>query len=456
MKKIFHMLVVVLLLSSCGSQKDLAEMEAKRPSWAKSKPVVSGYYTGTGTAPKTGNPQYYQQVARNNALKDIAEEIAVTISSSSALRKMEFGNRFTQEYTSNVVTNSKQNLEGYKLVDTYEDAQYYFVYYRLSRSVFEEIRKERIEKAMAKAKSHLDSYEKFSARQEVFAALTEAIKALESIRPHLHESLETTYRGEKRFLGSHITKTLQQAFRDIHLRPVVPAATVVRGSGLKKDQLQFLVTTENEDPLHGFPVTANFSAQPLITNTALTSEEGIAAFAIEKVVSQSNRGVFQLYPDIETILDASTNDLLVKKIIRNMSLPVASIDVTITNPSFFIVTNEKFYGEKQDSRLLKNALRQKLNSRGFDIADTRMKANFVIEARANTTKGKVVQNMHVAWLSMQIEIFNQEGKLLYSHSEKDLKGIQLDYRSAANEAYMAAAKEIKAQIFDDFYFNHFR
>lgn len=442
---------LLFLLAGCGSQKDIAEIEAQRPQWAKSKPVTPGYYTGLGAAPKAGNPQYYQQLARSNALKDIAEEISVNISSSSALRTMEFDDSFTQQYTSNIVTNSSQNLEGYELVDTYEDELYYFVLYRLSKSEFEKLKQERIRVATEKAKSQLNSAMKAQQNSEYLNALNGMIKALESIRPHLHESLETTYKGEQVYLGNYITREIQKTLQGFELSAAQKTIRVKRGTTIDQEKLKFFLKDRSGHPVKGIILKAGFSAQMLVKNTALTNNEGAASFSVDKIVSESESGIFRAFIDLESVLESSTQDIMVRKMIRKMSVPEARINIKIETPSFFIIAKTR----TENSAMLEAAFSEKLHQRGFKITNSHKAADFILEVSSASSMGSKVKNMQVAWLSVEISIKNSNGEQVYSHAENEIKGIHMSEEQAIKEAYKNAAEEIKNRIFDDFYFRFF-
>ena len=51
------------------------------PDWVRQRPVSSLYYIGIGRADKTDKD--YMQLAKQNALKDLASELKVQVSSNS-------------------------------------------------------------------------------------------------------------------------------------------------------------------------------------------------------------------------------------------------------------------------------------------------------------------------------------------------------------------------------------
>lgn len=455
MKKLLPLLLI-LVLAGCGSQRDLAELEEKRPAWAKAKPVIAGYYTGIGAAPKTLSLQNYQDVARGGALKDIAEEISVNISSRSVLRSLEMEDAFVQEYTSNIATKSTQELEGYELVDTYEDSQYYFVFYKLSKAKFEEIRQERRNKAVNRALSLLKTYRQQRESGSLTGAITSAIKSLEVIRPHMHETLEVTLHNKQVDLGNHILNELQQTLRNIKITARYNEISTVRGSGIDKDQLTFRVESTDGMPVAEFPVSAAFSAQTLVNSRSSSDIKGIVAFSMDKVISQSRKGTFTVTTDMVTLLKKCTNDLLVRQVVRRMSTPSTSLEVQIISPDFYVLSEEKNLTSSQETNILKKAFSAKLHERGFSTTNKPGEAHFKVHINGTTHKGSEVKNMHVSWLTMEVTVRDERGAVVFSASESDIKGVNMDYIRAGEKAYTAGAEELKKRIFEDFYYQHFR
>jgi|GEM_PF-1450090 hypothetical protein len=447
-------LIFLLTIAGCGSQRDLAEMEAKRPQWAKSKPVIAGYYTGTGAAPKTLNTQQYQVAARSNALKDIAEEISVNISSRSVLRSLEIEDTYAQEYSSDIATQSNHNLEGYELVETYEDSQYYFVFYKLSKAKFERIKQERIDLAINRATNYMESYRQQKRKNRPMEAISAALKSLEVIRPHMHEALETEFDGATVDLGNYIVTELQNTLNNIRIVAASDNIHTVRGQSIHQEQLTFHVEHNDGMPLEGLPVKAAFSAQTLIKSHDQSDDQGLVAFSIDKVITQSRKGTFYVTTDLEAILNRKVSDLLVRQIVRKMSSPSASLEIHIATPVFYIQSQEQ--NLTKEKIILQKAFSEKLHSRNFSTTQKPSEADFIVKIEAATRQGSMLKNRYVAWLDSEIKVHNQTGEVIFSTSLSDIKGIHLDYERAGTEAYKAAAEELEKRIFDDFYYSHFR
>jgi hypothetical protein len=98
--------------------------QLKAPIWVSSRPNNGFKFVGIGFAEKDkgGN---YQMEAKKNALYDLASEIKVDISSNSVLYTIQNNNNFNQNFNSLIKLSNTDNIEGYILVDSYENEKQY-------------------------------------------------------------------------------------------------------------------------------------------------------------------------------------------------------------------------------------------------------------------------------------------------------------------------------------------
>ncbi len=452
--KNYSLILLIMILGACGSQKDLAEMREKRPSWAKSKPVMSGYYTGVGMAPKTLSADKYQQVARNKALQDIAEEISVSISSNSLLRKLEMEDTFVSEYSSDITTSSNQDLEGYELVDTYEDIQYYFAFYKLSKAKFEKIRNERITNAVNKATGYAETYSRQYQQNNFSDAFIALVRGLEIIRPHMNEALPAEVNNRQVDIGNYLVEEMRAMFNEILIRPTHEKASVIRGQGIDKESLKFRVQFEGGNPVQNFPVQAAFSAQTMVNSWEITDDEGYVSFSVNKVISKSRKGTFRVHADVESLLKRTTSDLLVRNIVRKMTVPSADMEIEIIKPVFFI--DNAAFADFEHSDILKTAMAKKIHSRDFSTTENPEKAHYIAEIKGQAQVNASRYDNKVALISIEYQITNQNDNVIFSTRSEDFRGVHSDESRALKKAFSQAEEELENRIFDDFYYQHFR
>lgn len=444
-------LLLIFLLTACGSQNNLADIEAKRPSWAKAKPIVSGHYVGIGQARKTTSMQHYQQNARNNALKEIAEEISVNISSTSVLRKLEMESAYSEDYTSNIVTSSDELLEGYELIDTYEDEMYYFVYYQLDKAKYQQLKQERLDRAKNKAMNNLQQSKQHLKNNDALQSLGAIIKALEDIRSHFHEDLEATVDNQTVYLDNYLVNEFQTILNNIQMRPEKRSIRVTRGQSSEPVEFKIFYNTI---PLKQFPVKGHFDLQTLHFDQKTSNYNGLVQFNLEKINSAKNQGTVSVKTDIEKILTMHTQDLLIRNLIRKLSVQQFSVAINITQPAFYITIPKGNNG--QNFSQLKTAFADKIREKNFRIVENKSAADYIIDLDGDFSDVSVVNNRTIAWLQLNVEISDQQRKTLFQSNDQKYKGLDLnDKQSAISDAFKNASAAIKKWIFDEFYYDEF-
>src|SRR5262245_17154640 len=138
MKSIWSLILVCAMIACKGRQQlqgpveTPVNTEAERPDWVKARPASSGYYIGVGLASKSRGD--HQETAKKNALNDLASEISVTVEGNSLLYTLDQKTRFDESFTSTIKTTTTELIEGFELVDTWENGTEYWTYYRLSKA----------------------------------------------------------------------------------------------------------------------------------------------------------------------------------------------------------------------------------------------------------------------------------------------------------------------------------
>ena len=109
---------------------------SSQPDWVKKRPINNSYFIGIGISSINLSRNYIQS-AKNDALSDLSSEISVTISSELIDILTEKSGLSQEEVVSEIRSSTKADLEGFELVDTWEDEYEYWVYYRLSKAKYQ-------------------------------------------------------------------------------------------------------------------------------------------------------------------------------------------------------------------------------------------------------------------------------------------------------------------------------
>lgn len=135
------LLVFLIILGCSPSATKTSKSDPKnlKPIWLTAKPVQSGYFVGIGHSTKDGLNNYIQS-AKKSALEDLVSEIKVNISSTSLLSQLDVNKEFQERYEQIIQTTAADEIEEFEQVEAWEDERNYWVYYRLSKQRYNEIK----------------------------------------------------------------------------------------------------------------------------------------------------------------------------------------------------------------------------------------------------------------------------------------------------------------------------
>ncbi len=446
MKYILYVLTLLLMLG-CGSQKKTVVAEPEpRPSWVSSKPVEGNAYSGIGMAYKSSGSDFIA-IAKNNALNDLASEISVNISSNSLFYQIEQDDNLRAEFQANTRLKSKENLEGYELVASYENANEYWVYYKLNKAQFLTLKEKRLQNAIGLAKQFYTNSVQFK-EQGLFAeSIKFNIKALAALKDYLADPITTTWNDQEVFIIPELYSNLQETVSSIKLIPPQTSIATKRGQAISSSQLYFLATNKNGDKLAGLPVYFFYSGQRITNNQLYTNANGVVGFTINKVTSTNNKEYFQANINMVALVSESTDDPFIRKLVAKISAPEARIEITIEKPQIYIESTELNLDKTMANKYLANAFKQNFIAEGFDIANSKKQADYFLKIEANTQADGMQQKLVSASLYATITFTDHNESLLYEKPISNFKGVQLTTEKAGEDAYRKLASEIDKRYF---------
>jgi hypothetical protein len=151
-RKLTIIFLLVLFFVACKSKQEAVVQvaEVKVPIWVSSRPNNGFKYVGIGFAEK-GKGTGYQIEAKKNALYDLTSEIKVNISSNSVLYTVQNNNNFNENFNSLINLSNTDNIEGYHLIDSYENDKQYWVYYQLDKQEYASQKAKKKQQIISKA-----------------------------------------------------------------------------------------------------------------------------------------------------------------------------------------------------------------------------------------------------------------------------------------------------------------
>ncbi|NNK80359.1 MAG: LPP20 family lipoprotein, partial [Flavobacteriales bacterium] len=384
-----------VLLISCSRNKEITSSIEENldpvPSWVSSRPITSFHYIGIGKASKRGTPDEYQTIARRNALNDMASEIEVTVNSNSLLYTLERNDMLTESFSESIITRSNLRLEGFEVSDDYSDEDYYWVYYRLEKSLYESIKAQRKQEAIERAEIRLNSARQMRESGDLSTAASNYVDALRELQPYWGESnpgsggesVDRTALNELVEMRSMYTIQVQDESINLDesngFRQLIELKSTLNGISTKAVPFEYRFDKLKKKKVIAEKISLTISAgekeQSLLSVTADPFKE------LRKEVKREGYGFLEgiLEPEI-VLVDIYT------------SYPLVSI----------YAEQENNKGEIAVSEIMRSAIIQQLASYGIGV-DESGSSRYKISCRVKSREGGLAQNFQIVYTDITLE-----------------------------------------------------
>jgi len=436
----------VIFFVSCKSQQTqqpvVVVKEDLRPAWLKNRPIDNTYYIGISGTSKNDNQFDYAKNTKSKALEDLASEIKVKVESNSVLFQLERNDSFRDSYESVIKSKTSQEIEGFELVDVWETDTEYWAYYRLSKAQF---KAQQLKKQSTAQNLALDLFKKgksFEEQEQVVTALSSYLGALNALHDYLGDLNEVEYEGEVIYLGSELFNAVQVLMKKIRISS---ESSIDYKRGVTRNMKIVATVTYNNSSLANIPLKAEFtSGKGELSHGVQSNDRGKATFVLSTVSSPSKSQEIVLGIDLDKIRKQYP---LYGAMLASVQLPKKVISLTVSGPTVYFESTEKNLGKASGSLLLKDHLTKKIVNQGFTVSSSKSDADLVCIINADTKKGTENSGVFVSYMTVSFFIKNKKTqKVIYTTKLIDVKGVQLDYEKAGEDAYKKSFKKIDKKI----------
>jgi len=429
----------------------IAQAYGKTPDWVKAHPVDPAYYIGIGVAVKTGDGKEYLQSAKQAALSDLASEITVNISSELIDIAMEQSGLSEEQVRQEIRTTTAAELEGYELVDTYQDKNEYWVYYRLSRATYAAIKQKHIDNAINLAMNLYNKGEEQLKKNDPAGALGFYLEAFKPIQGYFTEPLETTYQGKKIYVKNEIYAAVQSILGQIQFSGTPEKATGKLGQPLSKTlevRAEYLAPNNRRIPVANLPLHFQFvRGEGELIEHMRTNSRGKALCRVAKITGQDQLQMVRASLDLQQLVQLDSTNAVIQGMIAGIAVPSQRFILEIKGLTAYIDAKESNFGQTQNVSQLEPMIKNALLAEGFSFVDKLNDADLVITVLADSRKGAEVYGQYVAYVDVSLSVLDMNtGKEIYKNRLSDIKGIHLDYDHAGIKAYENAGETITNEV----------
>jgi hypothetical protein len=452
MKQFFYIVILAFALLACTTSKKTSfeDSMAGAPEWVKQSPNNPSFYHGVGSALKNQQMDFREK-AKQNALSDMAGNISVNISTSSVFSQYEFDSKISEYFKDNIKLSTQSYLEGYEVVGSWENAERYWVYYRISKAEYERIKNERIQSALTKSLGDYREAGTFAKAGNSAEAMKFYIRATEKIKDFLAEDLKASIDGVEQSYTSRLFSDLTSCLQNIRIVFPVESIKVKSGQKPANEILNLIIKNENSQNLAAIPITVGYSYFPGKKDELISDASGNIRLTTGQVKSKRKDEFITALVNFEKIVKDNSPDAFVRKLLLNFKASEYVLPVIIAPTVFYIEADEKNLNIPNPNPQTQSGLVAKLTSDGFSVETVAGKADYLISLTANTAQGSQRDNKFSSALTATFLVKNSGGQTVFSQNIADISGLGSSFSEAGFDAYKALNSKLRISVLPAMY-----
>lgn len=444
----------LLLLIACGGNKKVVETPVdtaptvQRPTWVGARPMNDGYYVGIGMANK--NRPDVLETAKKNALNDLASEISVTVEGNSLLYTLDQKNQFNESFTSTIRTRSNEQLEGFELVDSWENASECWTYYRLSKAEHARLKAAKKDGAIRNALDFHTRSEQSIAAGDLRTAFDQDLRALMAMKDYWGENDAVEMEGRQVQLVNELYADLQKLTSGVRITILPERCELNYANHFKRELLISATHTSGQGPrdLVQMPLQIIYPGTGgKVTEMKNTDAQGEARTTIQRVEPGAKALEVMVKLNIDELISREMDRALVNALVASLTVPEQRAAIDMRMPKVFMRAKEENLGKPVNDAGISLAVREELTSKGFRFVEREADADMTLQVNASTRQGGDSNGLYTAFLDMAYTFRDRKtSEVIFEGGKQGLKGVQLTYEKAGLESFKKAVPDIRKEL----------
>ena len=434
-----RLLIIFFFALGCSPAVNTAnkkDSKNPKPDWLLAKPDQSIYYIGIGQSRKDGTSNFIQK-AKKSALEDLVSEIKVNISSSSVLSSIDANKEFQDKYEQIIQTTAADEIEEFEQVSTWQDDFNFWVYYRLSKQRYKEIKAEQKRNAVSISLDFFKKAKESERAGELVLALGFYYQGFRAIQKYLGEPIQLEMDGKTILLTNEIISNMQYLLDKIEVSLTPIELSLNRRVSLHDQTITVKAMDKvSKKNISDLPLKAGFEkGSGDVYPTYKTNTSGLATILLTKITSKELEQTVVVKVNPLSFAEPSPTKID-SLIVHKMVLPRATLVLKVQRPLVHIISLEKSLGVNKSSFQITNRVKNYLSNAGFEFTEDKTKAELEVEIEANSEKGAVSGSIYITYVTAVIRVAVVNGnKEIYATTLDRVKGFSLDYERSSQEAY---------------------
>lgn len=426
----YYLVVLFFLLSSCAAKKRAAEYEAL-PDWVKQKPIIPGYYVGIASVKKVGTSAQYTAKARQQALADLAESVSSNVSSTSVLHAIETKYGYAETFDQKIQVSTDDYLEGFEPVDFYQNEDSYWVYYKIDKRTYQEMKEKKKEEAIATALAKYQSGLQEEQNNKPKEAVAFYLQGLKAIKQYLNEENPAVFNERNIDIGNELFSSINGILNSLKIESNKESVSVKRKESFKEN-LAFLVTFRG-NPVKGIPVSFLYTGGYLKKDRQDSDANGMVQLEPEPIYSKNEKEQITASIDLKELAQKSVDDPFIRGIIQKHYIKPATIDIFIQAPSIAINIDKNSCTENQCNKIT-SIFNENTGQFGF-VSDTKNNADYILELYFGHRQGERAGGLVSVYISGELIMKDHTGKTIWTKQTESIKGVGNSIEEAKSKAF---------------------
>jgi hypothetical protein len=446
----YNMVIALTMLVSCQM---ISCFTTSQPRWVRQHPVDTQYYTGIGIANKIPGQSDHTSRAREMALYEIASNIATSIISESNLQIVQEAGIHRETFIANITTTTQAGLEGFELVDTWENPREYRAYYRLSKLKHKDILEHRLQHAALRVGHFYSEGRKAELAGDVIQAISFYLQATSEIGDYWGYGLPKPGASGNEYIDLETYMRLITLLNNVSIDadPRLVQAGFLEAPGQQVNLHATYVDPFGEKVvLSGLPLKTEFKQGKASTmNLENTGKDGISRLFIQRAESIG-------FTEIEILADlhriAGTSDGYSHTVFEGLPKPSVTVTLKVLPVTVRIVADELNLGKKAARPVTAEIVSQALTEGGWVITNNIKEADFLITINASSRIGTERMGIHTAFAEGQFSLMRSDNREeIFSLSNSQVNAGSRDYETAGKLALERLAEWFISELNRDLF-----
>ena len=353
------------------------------------------------------------------------------------LSQIDANKEFKEKYEQIIQTTAADEIEEFEQVDSWQDEQNYWVYYRLSRQRYKEIKDEQKRNAVSISLDFFSKAKQAEKNGELSLALGFYYQGFRAIQKYLGEPIRIDFEGKEILLTSEVVASMQLLLDKISISVTPNEIALNRRVSISEQNIMSkAIDKTGKKPVLDLPLQAAFEkGAGDVYPTYKTDQNGTAKILLTKISSRDleQTVIIKVNPLSFAGTSATKIDSLV---VQKMILPRATLLLKVQRPIVYFSSVEKSLGANKSNQQLTNRVKNYLANSGFEFTDDKKKAELAVDIDANSEKGAVSGSIYITYVTAVIRVSSiKDNKEIYATTLDRIKGFSLDYERSSQEAY---------------------